>query len=328
MTELPPATKLALLLTARWAVNDAKPLTNTEFLQFRRWLGTDAEAALSVITGEATLTECPLDTVRLKALLERGLGLFQPLDRWLQAGLWVRAWSDAEYPPRFKSLRVKAPALLFGCGNTEAFTELALAIVGSRSASEERLADAEAIGTACARDSVAVVSGGARGVDTVVMSACVDAGGSAVGVLADSLLKESGNRAYRRAIMESRLSLMSEVHPEARFEVGNAMSRNRLIHLCADATLLVECEVGKGGTWQGAMEALKESRTVYVLRGAKAEAQLVELGAITIDMDMATQPKKLITEKQPPNEMHRLLQHAKPATKNLSLFDSVESGLE
>lgn len=140
--------------------------------------------------------------------------------------------------------------------------------------------------------------------------------------------QESGNRAYRRAIMESRLSLMSEVHPEARFEVGNAMSRNRLIHLCADATLLVECEVGKGGTWQGAMEALKESRTVYVLRGAKAEAQLVELGAITVDMDMATQPKKLITEKQPPNEIHRLLQHAKPATKNLSLFDSVESGLE
>ncbi len=317
MTELPPATKLATLLTARWAANAAKPLTNSEFLQFRRWLGTTPEAAFAMMTGEPPLEGCPIDPLRLKALLERGLGVFQSLDRWLQSGLWALSWSDEAYPSRFKRLRVRAPALLFGCGSLEAFTDSTLAVVGSRNASEERLADAEAIGAACARDSIAVVSGGARGVDTVVMSACVDTGGSAVGVLADSLLKESGNRAYRRAIMESRLCLMSEVHPEARFEVGNAMSRNRLIHLCADATLLAECEVGKGGTWQGAMEALRENRTVYVLRGAKAESQLVELGAIAIDRELATQPMKLITDAP-------ALKQTAQRVESFSLFDNAD----
>ena len=41
------------------------------------------------------------------------------------------------------------------------------------------------------------------------------------------------------------------------------------------------------------MEARREEKTVYVLKGAKAERELVELGAVSIDIDFVLEPKKL-----------------------------------
>lgn len=299
MNELPSMTQLALLLTAKWAVNDAKPLTNPEFLGLRRWLGAGSDAASELMNGQRKLEDCPIEHRRLQTLLQRALGVFQPVDRWMQAGLWIRSWSDTDYPSRFKQLRLRAPSLLFGYGNPEAFSERALAIVGSRNASDERLAKAAEIGRACARNKITVVSGGARGIDAAAMKSGMAGGGTVVGVLADSLLKESGKRDYREAIMEKRLCLMSEVSPEAPFNVGNAMSRNRLAYACADAALVIECDIGRGGTWQGAMEARNEGKTVYVLRGARAERQLADLGAVIIDIDFALHPEKLITGLRP-----------------------------
>lgn len=293
-TELSPMTQLAVLLTARWAVNGSKPLSNPEFDSVRRWVGPTNEAVSRFLTGERPDLPSPVGEERLASLLARGLGVFQPLDRWIQAGLWVRSWSDPEYPSRFKQLRVRAPALIFGYGNPEAFTDRALAIVGSRNASSDRIQQTMEIARACAERNVTIVSGGARGVDSVAMQTGMSHGGTVVGVLADSLLKEAGRKDYRCAIMEGRLCLMSEVSPESHFDVGNAMSRNRLAYACADAALIVECDVGKGGTWQGAMEARRESKPVYVLKGARAERQLQQLGAAVIGLEAAMGPDLLI----------------------------------
>jgi predicted Rossmann fold nucleotide-binding protein DprA/Smf involved in DNA uptake len=304
MTEYSSLTQLAILVTARWAVNGAKPLTNGEYFVLRRWLGSDPDAVLGLLSGQRNLDGCPIDTTRLEGLLGRGLGVFQSIDRWTQAGLWVRSWSDNDYPSRFKQLRLRAPALLFGYGKPEAFSERALAVVGSRNATEERLAKTSEIARACARAGIAVISGGARGVDSVAMKSCIAGGGMSVGVLADSLLKESGKRDYREAIVDRRLCLMSEVYPEARFDVGNAMARNRLAYACADAALVIECDAGKGGTWQGAMEARREGKAVYVLRGARAEHELTTLGAIPIDIEFALQPDRLIQAQRPDSILH------------------------
>jgi predicted Rossmann fold nucleotide-binding protein DprA/Smf involved in DNA uptake len=131
------------------------------------------------------------------------------------------------------------------------------------------------------------------------MSAGAVGTGTVVGVLADSLLKESGRKDYRDAILDGRMCLMSEVHPEAKFDVGNAMARNRLAYACADSALIVECDPDKGGTWAGALDALKEGKAVYVVQGAKAERELVERGAIRIPLDFALNPQALIQGQRP-----------------------------
>lgn len=299
MSDLTPTTELAILLTARWAVDGSKPLSNGEFAEVRRWIGPGQEGAQSLLNGVLDLSTAPVDGARLHGLLSRGLGVFQAVDRWMQAGIWVASWADPGYPERFKQLKQRAPVLLFGYGNPNAFSGRALAIVGSRNAGEDRLNMAAEVGRACSARGITVVSGGARGVDTCAMSAGIVGSGTAVGVLADSLLRESGKKLYRDAILEGRLCLMSEVNPEARFDVGNAMARNRLAYACADASLVVECEPNKGGTWAGALDALKEGKAVYVLRGSRAEGHLVDRGAILIDMPFALEPEQLIVGQRP-----------------------------
>jgi predicted Rossmann fold nucleotide-binding protein DprA/Smf involved in DNA uptake len=303
MSSLSPFTQLVVLLTGRWAVNGSKPLNNSELGELRRALNGVPDGANALLKGQFDTSLLTIEPQRLAGLLNRGLGVFQSVDKWLAAGVWVVSWADSDYPSRFKQLKHRAPALLFGYGSPNAFSERALAIVGSRNASDAKLNNAAEIGRACSGEQITVVSGGARGIDSYAMQAGIVGKGTVVGVLADSLLKESGKKPYRDAIRESRMCLMSEVHPEAKFVVGNAMARNRLAYACADAALVVECDPNRGGTWAGALEALKEGKTVYVLRGAKAERELVERGAIRIDMSFALQPHRLILSERPTEEV-------------------------
>lgn len=299
MSSLSPFTQLVILLTGRWAVNGSKPLSNSELGELRRALNGVPDGANALLKGEFDTSLLTIDPQRLAGLLNRGLGVFQSVDKWLASGIWVVSWADPDYPSRFKQLKHRAPALLFGYGNPNAFSERALAIVGSRNASDARLNSAAEIGRACSDKQITVVSGGARGIDSYAMQAGIVGNGTVVGVLADSLLKESGKKPYRDAIREGRMCLMSEVHPEAKFDVGSAMARNRLAYACADAALVVECDPNRGGTWAGALEALKEGKTVYVLKGARAERELVDRGAIRIDMPYALQPERLIRSERP-----------------------------
>jgi len=136
----------------------------------------------------------------------------------------------------------------------------------------------------CARQAVQVVSGGARGVDEVAMFAALDAGGTVVGVLADSILKSAVAKKYRDHIREKRLALVTAYSPDARFNVGNAMGRNKQIYALADFALIISAEKDKGGTWAGATEELKrdDPRPVLVRDGAdvpKGNRVLIKLGA-------------------------------------------------
>lgn len=299
MSDVSPPAQLALLLMARWATAGTQPLSNGEFADFHRWMDSVGVPAQSILERQVSLESSPITPERLTALLNRTVGVFQSINKWLGAGLWICYWRDPCYPSRFKTLKHRAPILLFGYGDANAFGNRALAIVGSRNASEERLNKASEIGRACARSGITVVSGGAKGIDSAAMSAGIAGMGTVVGVMADSLLRESGKSQYRQAIQEGRLCLMSEVHPEARFDVGMAMARNRLAYACAEAALVIECDLNKGGTWAGAMEALRAGSPVYVLQGARAERALVEKGAISVGIDFALNPVELVQGHRP-----------------------------
>jgi predicted Rossmann fold nucleotide-binding protein DprA/Smf involved in DNA uptake len=69
---------------------------------------------------------------------------------------------------------------------------------------------------------------------------------------------------YRTGIKEGRLTLVSACDPNASFNVGNAMGRNKYIYALADRALVVSCSLGTGGTWAGAVEALERIKDVPV----------------------------------------------------------------
>ncbi len=93
--------------------------------------------------------------------------------------------------------------------------------------------------------------------DTLSMNAALEARGSAVGILADSLEKTIRNTEVCSALGRGDLCLATPYSPKAGFSVGAAMGRNRLIYCLADYAIVVASDAEKGGTWAGATEALK-----------------------------------------------------------------------
>ena len=85
------------------------------------------------------------------------------------------------------------------------------------------------------------------------------AGGQVVGVLAHDLARAVMQRDYRNALMNQELLLCSPFDPTAGFKAWQAMERNKLIYALADAALVVQSDVGKGGTWSGAKEQIPET---------------------------------------------------------------------
>lgn len=121
------------------------------------------------------------------------------------------------------ALEAQRASLLYGAGDKALLEAGGLAIIRSRDASEAALEFTRDVAGLCAKVGMAVVSGGARGVDAAAMQGATEAGGCCIGVLAADLLKTSVNRQNRIGIQEGRLVLVSPFYPEAGFNAGNAM---------------------------------------------------------------------------------------------------------
>ena len=285
---LSPNTQAILLLTAPLIVgrNSEKPdlLSSGEYKRLARCLREiEHEPADLLSSNSAHIFEACKQTVdpeRLRRLLGRGFQLSQAVERWQTRAIWVVSRADAEYPHRLKMrLRGDAPAVLFGCGEVSLLDQGGLAVVGSRHVKDSLIDYTMAVGHLAAASGKPIVSGGARGIDQAAMRGALEAGGRVSGVLADSLEKKALNREHRNMLLDGRLTLISPYDPNAGFNVGNAMQRNKLIYALADAALVVSSDVNKGGTWAGAIEQLDKRKLVqvYVRSTGEPSAGLTEL---------------------------------------------------
>ncbi|MDE0101169.1 MAG: DNA-processing protein DprA [Bryobacterales bacterium] len=216
----------------------------------------------------------------LQRLLGRGFLLAQAMERWRARAIWVVTRADDEYPRRIKKLmRAATPPVLYGCGELGILDGGALAVVGSRRVSEDLVRYTESVGSLAANGDLTIVSGGARGVDQAAMRGSLEAGGRAVGVLADGLDRAAVSRYNRAPLMDGRLVVVCPYDPSVRFLPWNAMGRNKLIYALADAALVVNSDHGRGGTWAGAIEQLDKLRfgPVYVRRSGEPCAGLEAL---------------------------------------------------
>ena len=206
------------------------------------------------------------------------------VESWTSKGLWVLSRSDDRYPTRLRGRRSPAPPVLYGAGDVDLLSGGGLAIVGSRDASEEALDFVRSVARTCAEQGTQVVSGGARGVDNEAMTSAIGSDGTAVGVLANDLARTASRGKYRDAIQEGRLVLASPYDPGSGFNVGHAMRRNRYIYNLADYGLIASSSSGSGGTWQGAVEAIRNREAVFVWLGdqnaPKGNHELIKKGAL------------------------------------------------
>lgn len=270
---LSPNTQAILLLTAPLVAGRgtacADLLSPGEYKRLARHLREIQRQPADLVSPDAAdiLRACQpvVDADRLQRLLGRGFLLSQAIEQWQSRAIWVLSRADSDYPRRLKvRLREDTPAVLYGCGDLGVLNSGGLAVVGSRHVKDALLDQAMAVGRLAAQAGKTVVSGGAKGIDRAAMHGALEAGGTVCGVLSDSLEKAAMNREYRSALLNGKLALISPFDPNAGFNVGNAMQRNKVVYALSDVALVMSSDLNKGGTWAGATEQLNKFKQVPV----------------------------------------------------------------
>ena len=277
---------------------DEKPLSVREWSRLAAWLKEREIEPSDLLKGDlksrlSGWMDRSVTLSRLEQLIGRGGTLGLALERWRRAGIWVIARPESEYPDRLKRrLQLASPPILFGCGNKALLDRGGIAVVGSRAADREDIEFTEDLGKEVARQGLSIVSGGARGVDESAMLGALRSEGTAIGVLADSLLRSGTSERFRKYLISGDLVLTTPFNPEAGFNVGNAMSRNRYIYGLADAAIVISSTPDKGGTWNGALEDLKAAWVPLWVKRTKNEKsgnpELVRRGARWLPDDLAS----------------------------------------
>lgn len=291
--DLRPDDHVTLLLTAHLPGGGAvQPLSPGEWSRLSAWLSAQGLKASDLLVGDpkhtlSTFQDKAITVERVLPLLERGFQVGLVLEKWQRAGLWVITRSSADYPKLLQDrLGDQAPPIFYGAGDRKKLDTKALAVVGSRNAAEGDLHFARQLGHAAAQQGWSIVSGGARGVDEASMRGAIEAGGTVIGVVADSLLKTATSHKYRDAILRSDIVLLCPYHPESGFSGPNAMSRNKYVYCLSRAAVVVCSDTGKGGTWAGATEDLKKKWVpVWVKHQVDARSgnrALIERGALAL----------------------------------------------
>ncbi len=223
---------------------------------------------------------------RVSVLLARGGPAAIEFERLASRGIWITTLGEESYPPRLaETLGDQAPPLLFGVGSHSLAGQDSLAIVGSRDADEGAIGYTESVAASAVKGGLAIVSGAARGIDAAAMTSALEHGGSVIGVVADGLEKRIREPQIRAWLADDRLCLLTPYGSNTGFSVGAAMGRNKLIYGMSAWSLVVAATPGKGGTWAGATEALKNKwGTVFYRRrpDTSSETGLESRGALPL----------------------------------------------
>lgn len=290
-----------LLLCSQLGLDDDSPtpLTLREWnLLVRKMQAASLQPSdLPALTKSDLRSKLDLDeqlVTRISYLLSRDI--HPAISRLASLGIFPLTRADADYPEKYRQrLKDSAPVVLFYAGDKALLGQPGIAVVGSRHLDEAGQECARFVGNACGLSGQVLYSGGAKGVDTLSMQAALEARGTAVGVLADSLEKQV--KGQKEALRRGDLCLVTPYSPSAGFSVGAAMGRNRLIYCLADYAIVVASDAERGGTWAGATETLKNKWVpLFVLEhDAMPEGNelLLQRGALPFPYPFKEPPVKL-----------------------------------
>ena len=181
-------------------------------------------------------------------------------------GIQIVTWKDDTYPRLLREID-NPPPVLYVRGALVPTDEWAVAVVGTRRATTYGRDVARELAGDLARNHVTVVSGLARGIDSIAHRAALDAGGRTIAVLGCGLdiVYPPENRSLAHAIVENG-ALISEYALGTKPEARNFPPRNRIISGISLGTVVVEGDV-RSGAMITAQDALVQNREVFAVPG-------------------------------------------------------------
>ena len=242
---------------------------------------------------------------RLERLIGRSASLFFEVSKYENMGISIITRADAGYPQRIKKkLGDSCPPYFFYAGDLSLLKKRGVGFVGSRALVEADIDFETSLVKKVIKGRYAVISGGARGADTISENVAISHGGYMIEFLPNSMLHKLQKSETIKAVQKGRLLLLSVPNPDAGFTVGNAMSNNKYIYAQADAVIAIK-SFERGGTWSGVVEGLKHKYCpIFCWDNSdyKDNLELIEKGAIPIGeewsvKDVEKASKKLSEER-------------------------------
>jgi DNA processing protein len=239
-------------------------------------------------------------------------------EKWLEASPdhALLTLADPGYPQALLTT-ADPPAVMFAVGRLELLNRPAVAIVGSRNATQQGVANAEGFAAALARAGVTVVSGLALGIDAAAhrgaLAADDDASTIAVVGTGVDVIYPSSHRALTHEIRAHGV-VVSELPLRTPAIAHNFPRRNRLIAGLARGVLVVEAAL-RSGSLITARLAAEAGREVFAIPGSihsplargchrliRDGAKLVESAQDVLEDLGVRGPKAGVARTQPPPE--------------------------
>lgn len=188
------------------------------------------------------------------------------LTRCRHHGFRILTPADGRYPKLLHHL-FDPPTILYEWGSLLPEDELAVAIVGTRHATQYGLRQARRIAAALARAGVTIVSGLARGIDTAAHQAALEAGGRTIAVLGGGLLQlyPAENETLAKEIAQCG-AVISELPTLTRPHRGTFPRRNRIVTGLCHGVVVVEAGERSGALISARLSA-EQGRDVFALPG-------------------------------------------------------------
>jgi len=210
-----------------------------------------------------------LDSSSIQAITswQPKISLEAELEKLDHYGVKVFPYNDPSYPPRLREI-YDYPPLLYVRGSLLSQDEWCLAVVGTRRATVYGRQVTEEIVTDLAQSKITIVSGLAKGIDSVAHQTALTAGGRSIAVFACGLdiVYPSENANLARQIMQQG-ALISEYPLGTRPKAENFPRRNRIMSGLSLGVLITEADETSGAMITAHM-ALEQNREVFAIPGS------------------------------------------------------------
>jgi DNA processing protein len=205
-----------------------------------------------------------------------------------EAGGFLLTLKDEAYPKRLKEIH-DPPPVLYGRGELKREDDLAVSIVGSRKTSPYGRVVAERMSRELVRHGITIVSGMARGIDSVAHWGALSEGGRTIAVLGCGIdvVYPPENRTLFGKIIEKGV-VFSEFPMGSLPEGGHFPKRNRIISGLSLGVVVVQASGGSGSLIT-ANCALEQGREVFAvpanvgMEGGRGTNQLIKDGAKLVE---------------------------------------------
>jgi DNA processing protein len=198
--------------------------------------------------------------------VRKGVSLEQMWDRIQALGAQVLTWDDDAYPRRLKQID-QPPPVLYVRGSLTPEDEWAVAIVGTRRVTAYGRQVTEEMATVLAQNGVTIVSGLARGVDSISHQAAINTGGRTLAVLGngvDQIYPPENRRLADQIMLHG--ALVSDYPLGTQPDGINFPPRNRIISGLSIAVIIVEAGETSGALITASFAA-EQGRDVFAVPG-------------------------------------------------------------